>query len=83
MASQAEAEQLALQTLQLIAKGLVTGTALVVGLPDLRTGNVVMISGIGTRFDGRYFVTDSTHTISDAGYLTQFGFRREELQGSA
>jgi Bacteriophage probable baseplate hub protein len=83
VASQAEAEQLALQTLQLIAKGLVTGTASVVGLPDLRTGNVVMISGIGTRFDGRYFVTDSTHTISDAGYVTQFGFRREELQGSA
>jgi uncharacterized protein len=83
VASQAEAEQLALQTLQIIAKGLVTGTASVVGLPDLRTGNVVMISGIGTRFDGRYFVTDSTHTISDAGYVTQFGFRREELQGSA
>jgi phage protein D len=83
VASQAEAEQLALQTLQLIAKGLVTGTASVPGLPDLRTGNVVMISGIGTRFDGRYFVTDSTHTISDAGYVTQFGFRREEIQGSA
>lgn len=82
VASQAEAEQLALQTLQLIAKGLVTGTATVPGLPDLRTGNVVMISGIGTRFDGRYFVTDSTHTISDAGYVTQFGFRREEIQGS-
>lgn len=82
VASKKEAEQLALETLQIIAKGLVTGTASVVGLPDLRTGNVVMISGIGTRFDGRYFVTDSTHTISDAGYITQFGFRREEIQGS-
>jgi uncharacterized protein len=83
VASKAEAEQLALETLQLIAKGLVTGTATVVGLPDLRTGNVVMISGIGTRFDGRYFVTESTHTISDSGYVTQFGFRREEIQGGS
>jgi uncharacterized protein len=83
VASQHEAKQLALETLQLIAEGLVTGTASVVGLPDLRAGNVVMISGIGTRFDGRYFVTESTHTISDAGYVTQFGFRREEIQGSA
>jgi phage protein D len=79
--SRAEAEQLALETLQLIAKGLVTGTATVVGLPDLRTGSVVMVSGIGTRFDGRYFVTDSTHSIGESGYVTQFGFRREELQG--
>jgi phage protein D len=82
VASRQEAQQLALETLQIIAKGLVTGTATVVGLPDLRTGNVVLISGIGQRFDGRYFVTDSTHTISDAGYVTQFGFRREEIQGS-
>ena len=83
VASKREAEQLAIETLQLIAKGLVTGTASVVGLPDLRTGNVVIISGIGTRFDGRYFVTESTHTISDAGYVTQFGFRREEIQGGS
>jgi phage protein D len=82
VASKREAEQLAIETLQLIAKGLVTGTATVVGLPDLRTGSVVRISGIGQRFDGRYCVTDSTHTISDAGYLTRFGFRREEVQGS-
>jgi phage protein D len=80
VASKREAEQLALETLQLIAKGLVTGTATVVGLPDLRAGNVVIISGIGDRFNGRYFVTQSTHTISDAGYVTQFGFRREEIQ---
>jgi len=81
--SKAEAEQLALETLQLIAKGLVTGTGSVVGLPDLRAGNVVMISGIGSRFDGRYFVTETTHTIGEGGYTTQFGFRREEIKGGS
>ncbi|MGY1636833.1 phage late control D family protein [Geodermatophilus sp. SYSU D00742] len=81
--SKAEAEQLALETLQLIAKGLVTGSGSVVGLPDLRAGSVVMISGIGTRFDGRYFVTETTHTIGDGGYTTQFGFRREEIKGGS
>jgi phage protein D len=52
----------------------------VVGLPDLRTGCVVQISGVGKRFSGRYFVTGTTHTIGDGGYTTRFECRREELK---
>jgi phage protein D len=50
-----------------------------VGLPDLRAGSVVYIDGLGERFSGRYFVTSTTHAISDSGYTTQFECRREEV----
>lgn len=76
-----EARTLAVQTLERIAKELVTGTAAVVGLPDLRAGSVVHLGGLGERFSGRYFVTTTTHAIGDSGYSTQFGCRREEVEG--
>jgi len=60
------------------ARDMVTATATVVGLPDLRAGRNVMISGIGSRFSGRYFITQTTHTIGSNGYTTQFTARRED-----
>ena len=73
-----EAKQLALRTLEENAKDMVKGGGTTVGLPDLRTGNVVEISGVGKRFSGRYFVTSTTHVIGDSGYTTKFDCRREE-----
>jgi phage protein D len=78
--SKKEAETLALETLERISKDMVKGTGSTVGLPDLRAGSVVMMGGLGTRFSGRYFVTSTTHAISDSGYTTQFECRREELK---
>jgi phage protein D len=80
VASEQEARTLARRTLENNAKELVTGSGSVVGLPDLRTGCVVQISGVGKRFSGRYFVTGTTHTIGDGGYTTRFECRREELK---
>ena len=80
--SPAEARRLAIETLQQIAKGLVTATGSTVGLPKLRAGSVVDMGGLGQRFSGRYFVTDTTHAVGDSGYTTQFGCRREEVKGS-
>jgi phage protein D len=80
--SQAEARRLAIETLQQIAKGLVTATGSTVGLPKLRAGSVIEVGGLGERFSGRYFVTDTTHAVGDSGYTTQFGCRREEVKGS-
>lgn len=78
--SQAEAKRLAEETLERISKDMVKGNGSVVGLPDLRAGGVLMIDGLGTgeRFNGRYFVTATTHTISDSGYKTNFECRKEE-----
>lgn len=77
--SEAEAQQVALQVLEGIAKEMVKGTGSVVGLPDIRAGTVLEIDGVGERFSGRYFVTTTTHAIGDNGYTTQFECRREEL----
>ena len=35
-------------------------------------------TGLGARFNGTYFVTDTTHTFNDSGYVTRFNARREE-----
>lgn len=79
--SEDEAKKLAIATLENIAKDMVKGTGSTVGLPDLRAGGIVMLDGMGKRdrFNGRYFVTSTTHAISDGGYTTQFECRREEV----
>lgn len=81
--SHAEAQMLATQILEIIAKGMVKGTGSVAGLPDIRAGTVLEIDGLGDRFSGRYFVVSTTHTIGDSGYTTQFECRREELRNAA
>jgi phage protein D len=77
--TEAEAEKLAKEILEGIAKEMVKATGSVPGLPDIRAGTVLLIDGLGDRFSGRYFVVGTTHTIGDAGYTTQFECRREEV----
>ena len=76
--SKQEAKRLATEKLEDISKDMITATGNTVGLPDLRAGSIVCISGLGERFSGRYFVTSTTHTIDDSGYKTSFNCRREE-----
>lgn len=59
-------------------KEIVKASGTCVGLPDLRAGQLVQIEGVGCRLSGTYFVTDTTHTINDSGYLTKFNARRED-----
>jgi len=73
-----QAERRALAILSDRLKDLVTAQGTTMGLPDLRAGQRVRIKGVGSRFSGIYFVTDTTHTIGDAGYTTRFTARREE-----
>jgi phage protein D len=60
-------------------KLIVTATVRTVGLPDLRSGQIVVINGVGARLSGKYFIKKTTHTINDGGYITQFDCRREEF----
>jgi phage protein D len=77
--SQEEADTLARETLEQIAKHMMKGSGSTVGLPDLRAGSVIFLEGLGKRFSGRYFVTSTTHKIDDSGYTTRFECRREEI----
>lgn len=60
------------------AQELVKAAGTTVGLPKLRSGSRILLTGIGGRVSGEYFVTETTHTIGDSGYLTKFVARRED-----
>lgn len=72
-----EARERAISILLDQTKVLVTADVKVVGLPDLRAGQVVVIKELGARLSGKYFVTKTQHTIDDNGYVTTFSARRE------
>ncbi|MBI5877224.1 MAG: phage late control D family protein [Chloroflexi bacterium] len=87
--TQREAEDQAKRILQDQARRLITAQGATVGLPDLRAGSTIVVLGFGARrtgesvstqsagmFDGRYFITETTHTINDQGYRTTFSARR-------
>jgi len=73
-----EAKAMALAILKDRQKEMVKASGTCIGLPDLRAGKKLEIEGLGSRFNGTYFITESTHTISDSGYITKFNARREQ-----
>jgi phage protein D len=75
--SKEEAQDLANSLLERRCSELVTASGTCIGLPELRAGQRVVIGNLGSRFSGAYFITDTTHTISDSGYITKFNARRE------
>jgi phage protein D len=76
---EAAAREVGLGYLRRINDVLVTASGSVVGLPDLQAGRQVEISGLGLRFNGRYFLTKTTHRLSNSGYVTQFECRLQLL----
>jgi phage protein D len=73
-----QARQRAIAILSDRQKEMVKASGTSIGLADLRAGQRVLIGGLGARFSGTYFITDTTHTIGDSGYTTQFNARRED-----
>lgn len=69
-------KELAEATLARTAADFITGRGTAIGLPALRPGVTVELSGLGSRFGGRYYVTDTSHRIDHDGYQTRFGARR-------
>lgn len=74
----ATARAVARGAMEQIMKNMLSGHGSTVGTPQLRAGRTLDISGLDTRFNGRYFVTGSRHTFGPDGYHTQFTCRREE-----
>jgi phage protein D len=73
-----QAERLAKNTLRDLLKGMVEANGETVGLPGLRAGRKLQIGNLGERYDGLYYILESTHTLGEGGYKTQFKARREE-----
>ena len=70
----------ALARLEEMASTLVTANGTTIGLPQLRAGKTIKISGTGVRFDGIYRLTQTTHTLGGSGYTTSFQCRKEVLK---
>jgi uncharacterized protein len=83
VANEAEAEKYARQILRQKASELVVAKGKTIGLPDLRAGVKVQLRGLGRRFSGEdtkwfeYVVTDTTHSVGESGYTTDFTARME------
>jgi len=73
-----EARDLAISHLRERAYQFLTGSGRVIGLPDMRPGDVVELRKLGQRFCGtsanpiQYKVKKVTHTLGSSGYQTQF-----------
>jgi phage protein D len=71
-----EARDLARSLLRERAYEFITGSARVIGLPDLRAGDNVELQNLGKRFSGTYYVTKAEHSLGSGGYQTSFDVRR-------
>jgi uncharacterized protein len=77
--SQAEGDQLSKAKFNESAMNLVKGTAETIGIPELRSGQVVELAGLGPRFSGMYYVDEATHSIDNNGYSTHFTVKRNSV----
>jgi phage protein D len=58
---------------------LIEGETECIGLPQIRTGVTIEIDKVGARFSGKYYVTETQHTVSSGGYKTTFKVRRNAI----
>lgn len=77
VSTQAEADQLATSQFNEMAIAYIEGDGVCQGNPELQAGQMIDITGIGTRFSGQYYVTSVRHTYARTrGYTTSFTVRR-------
>jgi hypothetical protein len=73
---QARADTLAEVQLRHKAREFFTIDGTTIGLPRLRPGNFILITGMRPPFDGYYYVTKTVHTYGAEGMRTKFSARR-------
>jgi phage protein D len=78
-----EARHLAIDQLRKRAYDFITATGKVIGLPDLRPGDNILLKGLGDRFSGSYYVKKVEHVLNERdGYLSTFEVRRVHDEGA-
>lgn len=55
-----------------VARGFVSAEGVAIGDPRIKAGHTVSVMGLGTRFNGSYYVTSATHVYGRDGYETHF-----------
>jgi len=79
VSSSEEATYIARAELNRASNQLVVGSGETFGIPELRPGVTIKLENLGTRFSGKYYLTDTTHTIDGNGYKTRFTARRNAI----
>jgi uncharacterized protein len=77
--SQEEGDHRAKAALNHKAMQTITGQAETIGVPDLRSGQLVLLQGLGLRFSGQYRIDQATHTIGSGGYSTSLNMTRNGI----
>jgi phage protein D len=70
--SQQQADQRAQSILKRRAEGFVGGRGESIGIPQLKADTNVTLQGLGDLFNTTFYVKQTTHTVSAAGYRTTF-----------
>lgn len=70
--SQQEAKRQADAILKERSELLVQGSGESIGMPEIRAGMNIQLTGLGKLFSRPYYVQQSTHTINSSGYRTTF-----------
>ena len=70
--TQTEAEQIAKAKFNDLSINFITGEGTAIGNTGVNAGDVIELKKLGKRFSGSYYVTSSTHTIDNQGYITKF-----------
>ena len=71
-----EAEALAQSLLRERAYEFITGAGEIMGYPDLRPGDTVILANLGNRFSGGYYVKKVEHALGTSGFMTKFEARK-------
>jgi phage protein D len=74
--SQQEAKNLAIQMLTETANQYLKGSGEAMGDPRILPGVNLELTGLGSRFDGVYYVTKTAHKYGAGGYTTSFDVER-------
>lgn len=74
-----EADGVALANLESGSLTLLSGSCKSLGYPEIKPGVVVELKGLGDMFSGKYYVSDSTHTVGSSGYDCSFSIWRNAL----
>lgn len=73
--SKEELDELVKARLTAKTADFVTASGETPGIPGLNPGTCIQLEGLGKTFSGKYYVTQTTHTIDAGGYNTHFEVR--------
>jgi len=74
-----EAEARARNYFNKMAMEFINGEGSCIGNPEVKAGQVIELTELGTRFSGLYYVTSSKHIINEKGYTTYFCVKRSAI----